>query len=164
VLCVIGCGNSNRSDDGVGIFVAQALQRHLARNPAGCVRVFDSGTSGVEVMFQARGADCLIVVDAATSGSEAGAIFKVPGREFESPAQVRLSLHDFRWQHALAAGRKIFAADFPEDVTVFLIEAGSVDLGLELGGPVRSAAFTVIAEIQVLIESYRHRQDLGVPS
>ena len=115
-------------------------------------------------MFQARGADCLIVVDAAASGSEAGAIFKVPGQEFESPAEVRLSLHDFRWQQALAAGRKIFAGDFPEDVTVFLIEAGSVAFGLELSAPVRSAALKVISEILTLIEAYRHRQDLSVES
>src|SRR5450631_2205001 len=119
MLCVIGCGNSNRSDDGVGVFVAQTLKRQLEERSNSQIRVFDAGTAGVEVMFHARDADALIIVDASSSGSPPGEIFKVPGNEFDSPGDVRLSLHDFRWQHALAAGRKIFA-NFPADVTVFL--------------------------------------------
>ena len=53
---MIGCGNSNRCDDGVGVFVAQSLQRYLSRRPRDNVRVFDAGTGGMDVMFQARGA------------------------------------------------------------------------------------------------------------
>lgn len=151
MLCVIGCGNATRSDDGVGVFVAQALKRRLYEHPDPNVRVFDAGTGGMDVMFQARVADRLIVVDAATSGSEAGAIFKVPGTELEVDSDLRIGLHDFRWQHALAAGRKIFGASFPTDVTVFLIEAGSLSFGLDLSEPVRQAAQRVVDEIQVLM-------------
>jgi hydrogenase maturation protease len=148
MLCVIGCGNSNRSDDGVGVFVAQNLKRHLQQHPHPDVRVFDAGTGGLDVMFQARGADQLIIVDASKSGSQAGAIFKVPGDELEGDTQIRVGLHEFRWQHALAAGRKIFGAAFPADVSVFLIEAHTLDFGLELSTPVREAAARVAIEIQ----------------
>jgi hydrogenase maturation protease len=157
MLCVIGCGNSARSDDGVGVFVAQAVKRHLLQCPNPRVRAFDAGTGGMDVMFQARGARRLIIVDAARSGSEAGAIFKVPGKELESEAEPGCSLHDFRWQHALAAGRKIFGDEFPTDVTVFLVEAGSVEFGLELSEPVRTAARKVAAEIQGMIQNYPGR-------
>ena len=116
MLCVIGCGNSTRSDDGVGVYVAQALRAQLQRNPQSDVLIFDAGTGGMDVMFQARGARRLIIVDASKSGSEAGAVFRVPGRELESEPDAGFSLHDFRWQHALTAGRKIFGADFPSDV------------------------------------------------
>jgi len=152
MLCVIGCGNTNRSDDGVGVFVAQNLKRHLQQRPHPDVRVFDAGTAGLEVMFQARGADQLIIVDASTSGSQAGAIFKVPGGELEGDADIRVGLHEFRWQHALAAGRKIFGAAFPAEVSVFLIEAQSLDFGLELSAPVRAAALRVGSEIQDIID------------
>lgn len=156
MLCVIGCGNSTRSDDGAGVFVAQTLRAQLQRFPHENVRVFDAGTGGVEVMFQARGADQLIIVDAARSGSVAGAIFKVPGRELETDTdtEVRFGLHDFRWQHALAAGRRIFGAEFPSEVTVFLIEAGSLDFGLELSEPVRGAALKVVEEIRSMLPAY----------
>jgi hydrogenase maturation protease len=155
MLCVIGCGNSTRSDDGVGVYVAQTLRERLRRTPQPDVRVFDAGTGGMDVMFQARGASRLIIVDASKSGSEAGALFKVPGRDLESEPDVGYSLHDFRWQHALTAGRKIFGPDFPSDVTVFLIEAASLAFGLQLSASVLSSADRVVDEIQDIIEVAR---------
>jgi hydrogenase maturation protease len=156
VLCVVGCGNSTRSDDGVGVFVAQALKQHLRDHPNPNVRAFDAGAGGMDVMFHARGADRLIVIDATKSGSQAGAIFKVPGGQLERP-NPGVSLQDCRWLHALVAGRKIFGAFFPTDVTVFLIEADRLDFGLELSAPVRRSALMVLAEIQAMIQSYPKR-------
>jgi hydrogenase maturation protease len=160
MLCVIGCGNSTRSDDGAGVYVAQALRAQLQRNPQPNVLVFDAGTGGMDVMFQARGARRLIIVDASRSGSEAGAIFRVPGRELESEPDAGFSLHDFRWQHALTAGRKIFGSDFPCDVTVYLIEVESLGFGLELSAPVLLSADRVIDEIRGIILSWN---DPGMP-
>ena len=154
MLTVIGCGNSNRCDDGVGVFVAQSLQRRLAERPRANVRVFDAGTGGMEVMFQARGARKLVIVDAARSNSAAGAIFRVPGAELAAEHEPAFTLHDFRWDHALAAGRRIFGDAFPADITVYLIEALSVDFGLALSAPVRKSADTVVAEIERVIDEY----------
>jgi hydrogenase maturation protease len=154
MLTVIGCGNSNRSDDGVGVFVAQALLQRLHATPRDDVRVFDAGTGGMDVMFQARGASKLIVVDASSSGSPAGAIFEVPGAEVQREHSPSLSLHDFRWDHALAAGRLIFREQFPSDVSVLLIEAQSLALGLELSPPVHDAAQRVIEKIARVIDAY----------
>ncbi|MCK9194602.1 MAG: hydrogenase maturation protease, partial [Nevskia sp.] len=53
MLCIIGCGNPTRSDDGVGVYVAQQLQAQLPAQTR--VRVYDTGTNGMEVMFKARG-------------------------------------------------------------------------------------------------------------
>jgi Ni,Fe-hydrogenase maturation factor len=33
MLTIIGCGNLNRNDDGVGVIIAQRLQQYLAQNP-----------------------------------------------------------------------------------------------------------------------------------
>ncbi|MFB2880244.1 hydrogenase maturation protease [Floridanema aerugineum] len=147
MLTIIGCGNLNRCDDGVGVIVAQRLQRHLAENPQDNVRVFDCGTGGIDVMFQARGSTSLIIIDASNSGSEPGAVYKVPGEVLEELPEASYTLHDFRWHHAIAAGRKIFKQDFPNQVTVYLIEAENLDFGLELSLPVKRAVDTVTAEI-----------------
>ncbi len=155
MLAIIGCGNSNRSDDGVGVFVAQALQRRLQASPRADVRVFDAGTGGMDVMFQARGAARLVVIDASHSGSPPGAIFEVPGAELQREHAPTFNLHDFRWDHALAAGRKIFREQFPSEVSVWLIEAQSLALGLELSAPVRASAERVIARLSDLIDGYR---------
>ena len=155
MLTVIGCGNSNRCDDGAGIFVAQTLLAHLRERPRAGVRVFDAGTGGMDVMFQARGARRLIVVDAARTGAEPGAIFRVPGSELAADREPGYSLHDFRWDHALAAGRRIFREEFPSDVTVYLIEVQNLGFGLDLSPPVRDAARRVASELCDLIDGYR---------
>jgi len=154
MLTIIGCGNLNRCDDGVGIVVARRLKDYVEKRGCDNVRVFDAGTGGMEVMFHARGAEKLVLIDASRSGSEPGAIFRVPGEEMERDYEPAYSLHDFRWDHALYAGRKIFGASFPRDVTVFLIEARELGLGLELTKPIAEAADRVVAEIESVIDRF----------
>ncbi|MEA5583543.1 hydrogenase maturation protease [Nodularia harveyana UHCC-0300] len=151
MLTIIGCGNLNRSDDAVGVIIAQRLQQYLLTNPHPHLRVYDCGTGGMDVMFKARGSKQLIIIDASSTGSEPGAIFKVPGKELAALPEPSYNLHDFRWDHALAAGRKIFGQDFPEEVTVYLIEAANLDLGLELSPVVQSAADSVFQQLTKLI-------------
>lgn len=157
MLTIIGCGNTNRSDDGAGVYVAQRLQAWLAEHPRRNVRVFDAGTGGMEVMFQARGSTCLVIVDAGKTGSPPGSIYRVPGEELVADRADSYSLHDFRWDHALYAGRRIFRENFPDDVTVFLIEAATLELGLALSAPVKQSADEVVGLIREIITAYEPR-------
>ncbi len=154
MLSVIGCGNPNRQDDGVGVYIAQALLAWLAVHPHPGVEVYDAGTAGMDVMFQARGSDALIVVDANLSESEPGSLFVVPGEMLANLPEPGYNLHDFRWDHALYAGKKIYQSDFPDDITVYLIEAASVDLGVGLSSVVQAAADKAINQIQQRIKAY----------
>lgn len=155
MLTIIGCGNLNRSDDAVGVIIAQRLQQYLAQHPHySNVRVYDCGTAGMEVMFQARGSKQLILIDASSTGSEPGAVFKVPGKELEALPEPSYNLHDFRWDHALAAGRQIFKEDFPEAVTVYLIEAENLGFGLDLSSAVQYSADAVFEKITAIIREY----------
>ncbi|PAX55170.1 hydrogenase maturation protease [Brunnivagina elsteri] len=151
MLTIIGCGNLNRSDDGVGVIIAQRLQQYLIENPHPDVRAYDCGTSGMEVMFQARGSTKLIIIDASSTGSQPGAVYKVPGTELEALPEPSYSLHNFRWDHAIASGKKIFQQDFPQDVTVYLIEAENLGFGWDLTPAVQKAANFVIEEIVSLL-------------
>lgn len=153
MLVVIGCGNLNRSDDGAGVRVVHRLRERYAGALPADVRLFDAGTGGIEVMFQARGASALVVVDACRSASEPGAIFRLPGAEIDGAREPGYSLHDFRWDHAVHAGRRMFGAQFPTDLTVYLIEAGSLGLGTDLGDPVRAAVETVCGHIAARIDA-----------
>lgn len=153
-IAVIACGNGNRRDDGAGAEVLRLLKASPEPLPDS-VRLLDAGTDGMAVMFAARGCQSLIVVDACRSGSESGAVFEVPGSELEQPPRASFNLHDFRWDHALYAGRSIFREAFPSDVTVFLIEAEALDLGIGLTDKVSAAAHTVAARIRRLIDERR---------
>ncbi|GJL66700.1 MAG: peptidase M52 [Nitrospirales bacterium] len=147
MLVIIGCGNLNRNDDGVGIVVAQRLQAYLREHPQADVRVYDAGTGGMEVMFQARDASRLIIIDAAVTGSDPGTIYKVPGSEVINRTPPGYSLHNFRWDHALYAGQQIFGSSFPKEVTVYLVEAADTLFGLELTVPVKQAAEKVFGHV-----------------
>jgi hydrogenase maturation protease len=152
-VAVIACGNPTRTDDGVG---AEVLRR-LAAGGCGAdparVKLLDAGTDGVAVLFAARGCRRLIVVDACRSGSEPGAVFEIPGSELaETPARP-LATHDFRWEDAIAAGRRIFRDEFPGEVTVFLIEAQSLDFGIGLTPIAWAAAAKVADRIATLLRA-----------
>ena len=64
MLSIIGCGDSNRQDDGAGVYVAQTLISQLHECSYDNVQVFDAGTSAMDIMFQARGSDALNIIDA----------------------------------------------------------------------------------------------------
>lgn len=160
MLVVIGCGNLNRSDDAAGVRVVHRLRDAFGATLPADARLFDAGTGGMEVMFQARGARRLIIVDACRSDSDAGAIFRLPGSEIDSVHQPAYSLHDFRWDHAVHAGRRIFGVEFPADITVYLIEAGSIDLGTELTAPV---AASVAKVCELVASSVREWQAVAAP-
>lgn len=151
MIVVVGCGNSNRRDDGAGGEVVRLLHaRGVGRN-GHAVRVLDAGTDGMAAMFAARGCTTLIVIDASRSGSKPGAIFEVPGAELAQRHEPQLTLHDFRWDHALYAGRHIFREDFPTDVVVLLIEAQSTEFGIGLSPPIAAATAKVADRIEELI-------------
>ncbi len=155
MLSIIGCGNPNRKDDGAGVYVAQQLLKDPDIQSCPNIQVFDAGTSGMDVMFQARGSDSLIIIDANSSDSEPGSIFKVPGEELENIPDPGYNLHDFRWDNALYAGKRIYKEEFPEDITVYLIEAESLELGIGLSKKVSKAVQRVIAKIKDDVTSYQ---------
>lgn len=147
---IIGCGNLLRGDDAVG----PVLVRHLWERglPPG-VRCADGGTGGMDVAFQMRGVDHVILVDACTSGSEPGALFRLQGSDVEHlPPLAGVNLHAFRWDHALAFARWALKDEYPACIDVYLIEAGQLALGEALSPPVegamRSLADRLLRELQ----------------
>jgi hydrogenase maturation protease len=145
MIAVIGCGNLNRSDDGVGIEVVRALKAMDG------LKLLDAGTDGMAVMFGARGCATLIVIDSCSTGSEPGSIFEVPGGELAQVHEASINLHGFRWDNALFAGKKIFREQFPSDVVVLLIEGRSFELNIGLCPEVAEARDKVTARVEALI-------------
>lgn len=150
-VVVIGCGNLLRGDDAVG----PVLIRHLWDGgvPDRGVVLVDGGTAGMDVSFKMRGARKVVIVDAAATGSPPGTIFKVPAEELEElPPLDGMHSHAFRWDHALAFGRWLLKDEYPDDITVFLIEVQSVEFGAELTPPVAAAMETVATMVRQVWE------------
>jgi hydrogenase maturation protease len=149
-VLVVGCGNLLRGDDGVG----PVLIRHLwDRGVPDGAKLVDGGTAGMDVGFQMRGAQRVVIVDACVSQGEAGAppgtVYRVPGEELtDLPPLQGLHTHSFRWDHAIPFARWALGEACPTDITVFLIEAAAMDLGAELSEPVRTGMEQVIELIE----------------
>lgn len=144
-VLVVGCGNLLRGDDGVG----PVLVRHLWERgvPEGA-RLVDGGTAGMDVAFQMRGAQRVVIVDAAATGSAPGTVFKVPGAELaQLPPLQGLHTHSFRWDHAIAFARWALGDGCPTDITVYLVEVAGVEFGADLSVPVRAAMEQVIERV-----------------
>ena len=154
-IVVIGCGNLLRGDDAVGPILIRNLWDD-GMPEAGVVLV-DGGTAGMDVAFKMRGARRVVLIDAASTGSPPGTVFRIPGEAVERlPALEAVHGHAFRWDHALALARWLLGDDdYPDDVTVFLIEAQCVDFGAGLTPAVADAMQRVAADVRALWEADR---------
>ncbi len=140
MIAVIACGNLNRSDDGAGPAVLRLLRQDPALSGQAGLRLYDAATDGLAVMFQARGCDELLLLDASRGGQEPGSIHELPGEAFVSRREPPRDSHALRWDDALTIGQRLYREDFPGRVRVFLIEAGNLSLGLELSPAVDRSA------------------------
>ena len=145
-VMVVGCGNLLRGDDGVG----PILVRHLwERGVPDGLRLVDGGTAGMDVAFQMRGAERVVIVDASATGAAPGTMYRVPGAELaQLPPLEGVHTHSFRWDHAIALARWALADECPLDITVFLIEAANVAMGVDLSPEVTAAMEKVIDIIE----------------
>ncbi|MDO5627062.1 MAG: hydrogenase maturation protease [Mobilicoccus sp.] len=142
-LLVIGCGNPLRGDDALGPVV---IRRLFDEGVPQEVALVDGGTAGMDVAFRMRGAQRVVIVDAARTGAEPGTIYRVPAEELAAlPSQPGLNLHAFRWDHALSFGHWLLGPHLPSDITVYLVESASLDPDAPLSPPVDRAATEVIA-------------------
>lgn len=152
-VLVVGCGNLLRGDDGVG----PVLIRHLwDRGVPDGARLVDGGTAGMDVGFQMRGAQRVVIVDACVArgsdgddGAAPGTVYRLPGEELtDLPPLQGLHTHSFRWDHAIPFARWALGDACPTDITVFLIEVAAMEMGAELSDPVAAAMEQVIALIE----------------
>jgi hydrogenase maturation protease len=113
------------------------------------LRLVDGGTAGMDVAFQMRGAERVVIVDASATGATSGTVYRVPGSELAELAPPEgLHTHSFRWDHAIAFARWALADACPSDITVFLIEAANVAVGADLSPEVTAAMEQVIDLIE----------------
>ena len=131
---VLGFGNPVRADDGVGIYVIERLQDQLPVSET--VNIFDMGTSAFEVLFQLRGHERVILVDAVINSEEAvGTVFKLPASEVEGQIEEDplVFLHGLKWNQALSYAKKMLGNDYPEEIDVYLIAIENTRFNVGMG-------------------------------
>lgn len=147
MIKVIGCGNILRHDDGIGVYVIEALEKvSLPKN----VELIDAGTRGLDMVSFLEGAQKVIIVDGVKSHAKSGTIYRVDIDEDEIAPErsEHVSTHELNWEDTLTAGRKILGDEFPKKVTFFGIEIENIEPGLGLSPALKESLYKVVHVIQ----------------
>lgn len=127
---LLACGNSLREDDGVGLRIAEAVERSL---PASLVRIVAAQQFTPEMAADVAATDLAIFVDASL-GDDPGAI-RVRAVEAggDSAETHRMD------PAALLAMAHSLCGHTPAHAFVLTVGAGRLGYGTEIAGPVRQA-------------------------
>ncbi len=140
-VVVIGVGNPDRGDDGVG---PEVLARLAGRVPGGVRLMRLAGADPAEIMEAWSGSAGAIVVDAMVSGVAPGTITRFDAVAGPLPAGVRLaSTHVLGAETAVEMARAL--GRLPGRLVVYGVEGESFTAGSGLS-PVVVAALPVAAE------------------
>lgn len=126
---VLGLGNSILSDDGVGIRVAQEVEKWLgvARSEAeqAQVTVTESSGAGFSLLDCITGYDQVIIIDAIqTKRKKTGYVYRLEPEDFSSARHLS-SPHQINLITALELGKKL-GWPMPSKVTIFAVEVEDV--------------------------------------
>ncbi len=145
---VIGIGNPDRGDDGAGLAAARALSE---KAPDG-VSVVELRGEPATLIDAWTKADVVFLIDACSSGAEAGAIRRFAVHERPLPEHFgAVSTHGFGVAATIELARAMDA--LPKSLVVYGIEACSFQAGWPLSAPVARAVEDVVARI--LAELFR---------
>lgn len=134
-ILVLGLGNTLMNDDALGALVAQTLQSDY-RFPDS-VEVVDGGTLGLDLLPYIEEADSLLIIDALEMQAAPGTLFRLEGEEVPRAFASKLSVHQMGLQDLLAVAELQGYA--PQKLVVHGIQAGSIEMNLELSPPVAEA-------------------------
>ena len=127
---ILGFGNPVRSDDAIGVYVVNELQKNLQHRED--ISVFDMGTSAFEILFKLKGHQRIIIVDGViNSGEPDGTLFCLPASEIH--AQIHedplVFLHGMKWDQALSYAKKLMGDEFPSiKIQVYLVAISEIKI------------------------------------
>lgn len=138
---VIGVGHPDRGDDAVGRVIAERL---AGRTPDG-VTVIDTDGDAGRLLDLFEGADNVVIVDAAVSGSVPGTIRRIDAAAGALPPVFAMSTHAIGLADAVELARTLDR--LPTRCIVYAVEGASFDLGQPLSPEVAAAVDDVVARV-----------------
>ena len=143
---VVGVGNPDRGDDGVGRLVARLLQGRLPAD----VRIEEQAGGAAELLDLLQGVDHAILVDAMVSGAPPGTIRRLDcGAGDVVPGRSSASSHGFGVAEAIALATVLSC--LPRTCVIYAIETTSFSLRVAMSPEVLSsaqeAAHQIVAEL-----------------
>jgi len=137
---VIGIGNAFRTDDAVGLYVAEQVR---SRGLEG-VSVVEGIPDGYALIDAWAGADRAYVVDCASSGAAPGTTYRFDAVRESIPAELfsGLSTHSIAVTDAIDLARTL--GRLPAELVVYGIEGENVSAGHGLTSAVQASADRIV--------------------
>jgi hydrogenase maturation protease len=139
---VIGVGNTNRRDDGVGPEVVRRLRSRIG-TPDRAVAFEGDGTGLLDLWEDAT---WVVVVDAVRSGSPPGTVHRIDAHgPYSFPSPATSSTHGLSVAEAVRLGRTL--GRLPDRLVVYGVEGSDFEPGTGLTAPVEGAVNRVVESI-----------------
>lgn len=142
-VLVLGIGNLVMSDDGVGVVVAQRLQKKY-RFPDN-VEVMDGGTLGLDLLPKLENITNLIMIDAVETGSKAGTCVRLCGQELPFALETKVSPHQMGLKDLLAVSELM--GHSPNEMVLIGVQPGSIEMEIGLTPEVEAQLETLISNV-----------------
>jgi hydrogenase maturation protease len=142
---VLGLGNVIMGDEGVGVHVVRALEKHTL--PSG-VECLDGGTGGFILLEPLENADHIILIDAAADGNPPGTVTRTTPR-FSKDYPPTLTAHDIGVKDLLDA---FYMQGGTREVVLYAIAIDprqpiSMELSIECARAAETATYEILAEL-----------------
>ena len=133
---ILGLGNPILSDDGVGVWVARALEGRLNQPD---VTVMETSVAGLDFLELLVGYDRAIIIDSIqTKEGKVGQVYRLEPEAFNATRHASTP-HDVNFATALELGKRLGLA-LPQQIIIFAIEVENVTtFGEECTPKVRDA-------------------------
>ena len=143
---VLGLGNVIMGDEGVGVHVVRALEKHTL--PSG-VECLDGGTGGFILLEPLENADHIILIDAAADGNPPGTVTRTTPR-FSKDYPPTLTAHDIGVKDLLDA---FYMQGGTREVVLYAIaidprQSISMELSAECARAAETATYEILAELK----------------
>jgi len=151
---VIGFGNKFLSDDGIGPFVIEELEKSaLCKNKN--IEIVDLGTSGTDLIFHIKECPRIIIIDALDADQDPGKVIRIKEKDIDhfcDKGIVSLSLHDLNLGDVLKLAR---AMKLKTNITIIGIKPLNIELGEGLSRKIEEKIPEIISLIEQTLKEYK---------
>lgn len=152
-IVVLGVGNILLSDEGIGVYAVEILERDYALPPQ--VEVIDGGTSGMDCLDRLAEVDLLLIADCMRSPDTTPAtITRLDGPQLDQWFKTKISPHQVGLSDVLATLN--FHAIAPKKIVLIGVQPQSMATAMALTPPLQAVLPDVV---QALVQEL---QDFGL--
>ncbi len=142
---ILGMGNPILNDDGVGIWVARALEGKLNGEE---ITVMETSMAGLNILELLADFDRAILIDAIqTEKGKVGQVYRLGPEAFDTTRHAATP-HGVNFSTALELGNKLGLA-LPREIILFAIEVGDVNTFGERCTPRVEQAIPVVSDMVI---------------